>query len=156
MGWITVAGGSSVVTKPIFTRRHNKDVLAFLQLQSPSFESLLAINIEAGVENIKETQIILNDLIRRGLVEEFKGRYGIPLPYDQFQYNRVLNFFQNYIGELFSLSEVNEEASIGSEKTTQAILDAQILDIKTGVIRDLKSGKYGILLGGELPPKGKL
>ena len=156
MGWITVAGGSSVVTKPIFTRTHNKTVLIFLQRQSPRFEELEAINIEADVLNEKETQIILNDLIRRGLVEKFKGSYGVPLPYNQLQYDSVLGFFQLNSGKFFTVSEVNEGAIIGSEKTTQAIIDAQVLDPKTDVVRDFKSGKYGIPLGGELPPKGKL
>ncbi len=149
MGWIGVAGGNSVITKPIFTRKNNKDVLAFLQLNSPNFFTINAINEEAGVENIKETQIILNDLIRRKLIEEFKKTYGVPSPYTKEQYDSVLKFFQENAGNFYTVNEVDEGAEVGSEGTTQAIIDAQLEDSKTGVRQDPKSGKYGI------PKKGK-
>jgi len=149
MGWIGVAGGSSVVTKPIFTRKNNKDVLAFLQERSPNFFTIGVIDEEAGVENIKETQIILNDLIRRKLIEEFEGTYGVPASYTQEQYDAVLKFFRDNAGIFYTVNEVDEKAEIGSEGTTQAIIDVQVADSKTGVRQDPKSGRYGI------PKKGK-
>jgi len=145
MGWIGVAGGSSVVTKPIFTRKNNKDVLAFLRETSPNFFTIGVIDEEAGVENIKETHIILNDLIRRKLIEEEKGKYGIPSRYTPEQYNAVLEFFQENKGRFYSVSEITEESGIFlTLAETQAILIDQLADPGTGVIRDLKSGKYGI------------
>jgi len=112
MGWIGVAGGNSVVTKPIFTRKNNKDVLAFLQERSPEFFTINTINGGAGVEDIKETQIILNDLIRRKLIEKEKDRYGVPSQYTPKQYNAVLEFFQENKGRFFSVSEITEESGI--------------------------------------------
>jgi len=149
MGWIGIAGGNSVVTKPIFTRKNNKDVLAFLEEKSPKFFTIEVIDEEAGVENIKETQIILNDLIRRKLIEEFEDTYGVPTPYTQEQYDTVLKFFQENAGIFYTVNEVDEKAKIGSEGTTQAIIDAQLEDPKTKVEKDSKGGKYGI------PKKGK-
>ena len=150
MGWIGVAGGNSVVTKPIFTRKNNKDVLAFLQERSPEFFTINTINGGAGVEDIKETQIILNDLIRRKLIEEEKGKYGVPSQYTPKQYNAVLEFFQENKGRFYSVSEITEESGIVlTLAEAQAILNDQIADPETGVRRDPKSGKYGI------PKKGK-
>ena len=65
------------------------------------------------------------------------------------QFNAVLQFFQLNAGNFYTVNEVDEEAGIGSEATTQAIIDAQVADPKTGVRQDPKSGKYGI------PKKGK-
>ena len=145
MGWIGVAGGNSVVTKPIFTRKNNKDVLAFLRLNSPKFFTSVVIDEEAGVENIKETQIILNDLIRRKLIEEEKGRYGVPSQYTPEQYNTVLRFFQENAGRFYSVAEITEEAGVLlTLAEAQAIVDDQIADPKTRVQQDPKSGKYGI------------
>tara|TARA_R100001443_G_scaffold16883_1_gene27339 strand:- start:292 stop:744 length:453 start_codon:yes stop_codon:yes gene_type:complete len=149
MGWITMAGGSSVVTKPIFTRKNNKDVLLYLQRVSPNFVGIETINNDAGVGNIKETQIILNDLVRRKLIEQYDDTYRVPAPYTQEQYDAVLKFFQENAGIFYTVNEVDEKAKIGSEGTTQAIIDAQVEDPKTGVRKDPKSGKYGI------PKKGK-
>ena len=150
MGWIGVAGGNSVVTKPIFTRKNNKDVLAFLGLNSPKFFTIGVIDEEAGVENIKETQIILNDLIRRKLIEEEKDKYGVPSQYTPEQYNAVLKFFQENKGRFYSVAEITEEAGVLlTLAEAQAIVDDQIADPETGVRQDPKSGKYGI------PKKGK-
>jgi len=144
-----MAGGSSVVTKPIFTRKNNKDVLLYLQRVSPNFVGIETINNDAGVGNIKETQIILNDLVRRKLIEQYDDTYRVPAPYTQEQYDAVLKFFQENAGIFYTVNEVDEKAKIGSEGTTQAIIDAQVEDPKTGVRKDPKSGKYGI------PKKGK-
>lgn len=70
-------------------------------------------------------------------------------PFTPEQYNAVLAFFQENAGNFYTVNEVDEGAEIGSEKTTQAIIDVQIEDPKTGVRKDPKSGKYGI------PKKGK-
>lgn len=70
-------------------------------------------------------------------------------PYTPEQYDAVLGFFQENAGNFYTVSEVNEEAEIGNEETTQAIIDAQVADRRTGVQQDPKSGKYGI------PKKGK-
>ena len=65
------------------------------------------------------------------------------------KFNAVLQFFQLNAGNFYTVNEVDEEAGIGSEATTQAIIDAQVAAPKTGVRQDPKSGKYGI------PKKGK-
>ena len=65
-------------------------------------------------------------------------------PYTPGQYDAVLGFFQENTGNFYTVSEVNEGAEIGNEGTTQAIIDAQVADSKTGVRQDPKSGKYGI------------
>jgi len=70
-------------------------------------------------------------------------------PYTPEQYNAVLQFFQQNSGNFYTVNEVDEGAEVGSEGTTQAIIDAQLEDPKTGVRQDPKSGKYGI------PKKGK-
>lgn len=70
-------------------------------------------------------------------------------PFTPKQFNAVLQFFQLNAGNFYTVNEVDEEAGIGSEATTQAIIDAQVADPKTGVRQDPKSGKYGI------PKKGK-
>ena len=70
-------------------------------------------------------------------------------PYTQEQYDAVLAFFQENAGNFYTVNEVDEGAEVGSEGTTQAIIDVQVADSKTGVRQDPKSGKYGI------PKKGK-
>ena len=70
-------------------------------------------------------------------------------PYTPKQYDAVLQFFRENEGLFFSVAEVGEGAGIESAKTTQAIIDAQVADRRTGVRQDPKSGKYGI------PKKGK-
>jgi|TARA_R100001460_G_scaffold29831_2_gene59111 hypothetical protein len=65
-------------------------------------------------------------------------------PFTPEQYNAVLAFFQENAGNFYTVNEVDEEAEIGSEGTTQAIIDVQIADPKTGVRQDPKSGRYGI------------
>ena len=65
-------------------------------------------------------------------------------PYTPKQYDAVLQFFQENAGNFYTVNEVDEGAKIGSEGTTQAIIDAQVADPKTGVRQDPKSGKYGI------------
>ena len=60
------------------------------------------------------------------------------------QYDAVLKFFRDNAGIFYTVNEVDEKAEIGSEGTTQAIIDAQVADPKTGVRQDPKSGKYGI------------
>jgi len=65
-------------------------------------------------------------------------------PYTQKQYDAVLQFFRENEGLFFSVAEVGEGAGIESAKTTQAIIDAQVADRRTGVRQDPKSGKYGI------------
>jgi len=70
-------------------------------------------------------------------------------PYTQEQYDAVFAFFRENEGNFYIVNEVDEEAGIGSEGTTQAIIDAQVADPKTRVTQDPKSGKYGI------PKKGK-
>ena len=70
-------------------------------------------------------------------------------PYTPEQYNAVLAFFQENAGNFYTVNEVDEEAGIENIVTTQAIIDAQVADPKTGVRQDPKSGKYGI------PKKGK-
>jgi len=70
-------------------------------------------------------------------------------PYTPEQYDQVLGFFQNNAGQFFTEEEVNEESGIENLATTQAIINAQIEDPKTGVRKDPKTGKYGI------PKKGK-
>ncbi len=147
MGWITMAGGSSVVTKPIFTRKNNEDVLLYLQRVSPNFVGIETINNDAGVGNIKETQIILNDLVRRKLIEQYDDTYRVPAPYTQEQYDAVLKFFRDNAGELFSVEEVDRKVRILDTVTTQAIINAQLADSRTGVIG--KGDTYGI------PKKGK-
>ena len=74
---------------------------------------------------------------------------GKKKPYTPKQYNAVLSFFQENAGNFYTVNEVDEGAGIGSELTTQAIIDAQLADPRTGVQRDIKTGKYGI------PKKGK-
>jgi len=69
-------------------------------------------------------------------------------PFTPEQYNAVLSFFQENAGNFYTVNEVGE-ATGNDEKTTQAIIDAQVADPKTGVRQDPKSGKYGI------PKKGK-
>ncbi len=69
-------------------------------------------------------------------------------PYTPEQYNAVLQFFQLNAGNFYTVAEVGE-ATENDEKTTQAIIDAQVADPKTGVRQDPKSGEYGI------PKKGK-
>ncbi len=70
-------------------------------------------------------------------------------PYTKQQYAQVLAFFQENAGEFFEATTVDEEAGIGNLATTQAIINAQLDDPKTGVRQDPKSGGYGI------PKKGK-
>jgi len=70
-------------------------------------------------------------------------------PYTQEQYDAVFAFFRENEGEFFEATTVDEGAEVGSEGTTQAIIDVQVADSKTGVRQDPKSGKYGI------PKKGK-
>jgi len=70
-------------------------------------------------------------------------------PYTPAQYNAVLAFFQENAGNFYTVNEVDEEAEVGSTVATQAIIDVQVADPKTGVRQDPKSGKYGI------PKKGK-
>jgi hypothetical protein len=70
-------------------------------------------------------------------------------PYTPEQYNAVLQFFQQNSGNFYTVNEVDEGAEVGSELTTQAIINAQVADRETGVRQDPKSGKYGI------PKKGK-
>ena len=70
-------------------------------------------------------------------------------PFTPEQYDAVLQFFQENAGNFYTVNEVDEGAEVGSEGTTQAIIDAQLADPKTGVRQDPKSGKYGI------PKKGK-
>ena len=65
-------------------------------------------------------------------------------PYTQKQYDQVLAFFQENAGNFYTVNEVDEGAEVGNEGTTQAIIDAQVADSKTGVRQDPKSGKYGI------------
>ena len=65
-------------------------------------------------------------------------------PFTPQQYNAVLSFFQENAGEFFEATTVDEEAGIGNLATTQAIIDAQVADPKTGVRQDPKSGGYGI------------
>ncbi len=74
---------------------------------------------------------------------------GKKKPFTPEQYAQVLAFFQENAGNFYTVNEVDEGAEVGSEGTTQAIIDAQLEDSKTGVRRDPKSGKYGI------PKKGK-
>ncbi len=66
-------------------------------------------------------------------------------PYTQEQYDAVLAFFQENTNNFYTVNEVDEGAEIENEGTTQAIIDAQIEDPKTGVRKDSKTGKYGIL-----------
>ena len=66
-------------------------------------------------------------------------------PFTPEQYNAVLAFFQENTNNFYTVNEVDEEAEIGSEGTTQAIIDDQVADPKTGVRKDPKTGKYGIL-----------
>ncbi len=66
-------------------------------------------------------------------------------PFTPEQYNAVLAFFQENTNNFYTVNEVDEGAEIGSEGTTQAIIDDQIEDPKTGVRKDPKTGKYGIL-----------
>ncbi len=70
-------------------------------------------------------------------------------PYTPKQYAQVLGFFQENAGNFYTVAEVGEGTGIESAKTTQAIIDAQVADRRTGVQQDPKSGKYGI------PKKGK-
>ena len=70
---------------------------------------------------------------------------GSKSPYTPDQYNDVLRFFQQNAGNFYTVNEVDEGARIGSEVTTKAIIDAQVANRETGVRRDPKSGKYGIL-----------
>jgi len=66
-------------------------------------------------------------------------------PYTQKQYDSVFAFFREKQGNFYTVNEVDEGAEVGSEGTTQAIIDAQVADPKTRVIQDPKSkGKYGI------------
>lgn len=65
-------------------------------------------------------------------------------PYTPKQYDQVLAFFRENAGEFFEATTVDEEARIENLATTQAIIDAQVADPKTGVRRDPKSGGYGI------------
>jgi len=69
-------------------------------------------------------------------------------PYTQKQYDAVLLFFQENAGNFYPVSDVNEATGIENEVTTQAIIDAQVADPKTGVI-ERKGPEYGI------PKKGK-
>ncbi len=66
-------------------------------------------------------------------------------PFTPEQYNAVLAFFQENTNNFYTVNEVDEGAEIENEGTTQAIIDAQIEDPKTGVRKDSKTGKYGIL-----------
>jgi cytochrome c556 len=70
-------------------------------------------------------------------------------PYTPEQYDAVLKFFQENAGNFYTVNEVDEGAEVGSTVATQAIIDVQVADFKTGVRQDPKSGKYGI------PKKGK-
>ncbi len=74
---------------------------------------------------------------------------GPKSPYTPEQYDAVLQFFQENAGNFYTVNEVDEGAGVGSTATTQAIIDVQVADSKTGVRQDPKSGKYGI------PKKGK-
>jgi len=65
-------------------------------------------------------------------------------PYTPQQYAQVLEFFQKNAGNFYTVAEVDEEAEVGSPRTTQAIIDAQVADPKTRVRQDPKSGNYGI------------
>jgi len=69
-------------------------------------------------------------------------------PFTPEEYNAVLVFFQENKGNFYTVSEVDEGAEIGGELKTQAIIDVQVQDPKTGVRAALK-GRYGI------PKKGK-
>jgi len=69
--------------------------------------------------------------------------------FTQEQYDAVLQFFQENAGNFYTVNEVDEGAEVDSTVTTQAIIDVQVADPKTGVRQDPKSGRYGI------PKKGK-
>ena len=70
-------------------------------------------------------------------------------PYTQKQYDAVLAFFELNKGEFFEATTVDEEAGIGNLATTQAIIDAQVADARTGVRQDPKLGGYGIPIKGK-------
>ena len=70
-------------------------------------------------------------------------------PFTPEQYDAVLQFFQENAGNFYAVNEVDDEAGIENLATTQAIIDVQVADPKTGVEQDPKSGRYGI------PKKGK-